>query len=227
MPEGMNVEVAHKLSEHEKADRAKHRWQEAVEVLEVLVLAIAAIATAWSGYQAARGDGRQSVLYAESSRDRFQAEAASTRGGQELVADSSMFNAWLQAKAANDPQLQAGFARRFTPEHRSAFQAWLKTDPFTNPAAPAGPGYMPQYRNRDLEEARRLNDQASAAFTEGTEARETADTYVRVTVLFALVLFLVAVGQRFRVRMVRVGANAVAFGLLAYGLYSLSTLPRL
>jgi hypothetical protein len=41
-------------------------------VLEVLVLAVAAIATAWSGYQAARGDGRQSVLYAESSRDRFQ-----------------------------------------------------------------------------------------------------------------------------------------------------------
>jgi predicted negative regulator of RcsB-dependent stress response len=62
MPEGMNVEVAHKLSEHEKADRAKRRWEEVVEVLEVLVLAIAAIATAWSGYQAARGDGRQSVL---------------------------------------------------------------------------------------------------------------------------------------------------------------------
>jgi hypothetical protein len=125
-----------------------------------------------------------------------------------------MVNAWLQAKAANDPQLQAGLARRFTPEYPSAFQAWLKTDPFTNPAAPAGPGHMPQYRNRHLEEARRLNDQASAA-------------YVRVTVLFALVLFLVAVGQRFRVRVVRAGANAVAFGLLAYGLYTVSTLPRL
>ena len=49
---------------------------------------------------------------------------------------------------------------------------------------------------------------------------------MRVTVLFALVLFLVAVGQRFRVRIVRIGVNAVAFGLLAYGLYSLSTLPR-
>ena len=85
---------------------------------------------------------------------------------------------------------------------------------------------MPEYRNRQLEEARRLNDQASAAFTEGTEARETADTYVRVTVLFALVLFLVAVGQRFRVRIVRIGVNALAFGLLAYGLYSVSTLPR-
>ena len=134
MPEGMNVEVAHKLSEHERGDRAKHRWQEVVEVLEVLVLAIAAIATAWSGYQAPRGDGRQSVLYGQSSRDRFQADAASTLGGQELVADSSMFNAWLQATAANNPQLQAAFARRFTPEYGSAFQAWLKTDPFTNPA---------------------------------------------------------------------------------------------
>jgi hypothetical protein len=46
MPEGMNVQVAHKLSEHQSADRAKRRWQEIAEVLEVLVLAIAAIATA-------------------------------------------------------------------------------------------------------------------------------------------------------------------------------------
>lgn len=227
MPEGMNVEVAHKLSEHEKADRAKRRWEEIAEVLEVLVLAVAAIATAWSGYQAARGDGRQSVLYAGSSRDRFQADAASTLGGQELAADASMFTAWLQARAAHDPELQAVYVRRFTPEYRSAFQAWLKTDPFSNPAAPAGPGYMPQYRNRHLEEAKRLNDEASAAFAEGTEARETADRYVRVTVLFALVLFLTAVGQRFRGRAVRIGVNALAVGLLAYGLYNLATLPRL
>src|SRR4029453_8114274 len=77
MPEGMNIEVAHKLSEHEKADRHKQRWEEVFEILEVLVLAIAAIATAWTGYQAARGDGHQSVLYGQSSRDRFQADAAS------------------------------------------------------------------------------------------------------------------------------------------------------
>jgi hypothetical protein len=227
MPEGMNIEVAHKLSEHEKADRAKRRWEEVAEILEVLVLAIAAIATAWSGYQAAKGDGHQSVLYGQSSSDRFQADAASTLGGQQLVADSAMFTGWLQARAANDPQLQAAFVRRFTPEYRSAFEAWLKTDPFTNPAAPAGPGYMPQYRNPSLEEAKRLNAQASAAFAEGTEARETADKYVRMTVLFALVLFLVAVAQRFRVRGVRIGAMAVAVGLLVYALYTVSTLPRL
>jgi hypothetical protein len=227
MPEGMNIEVAHKLSEQEKADRAKHRWEEVIEVLEVLVLAAAAIATAWSGYQAARGDGRQSVLYGQASRDRFAADAAATLGGQELVADASMFNAWLQARASDNAQLQAAFVRRFTPEYRSAFEAWLKTDPFTNPAAATGPAQMPQYRNHQLEEAKRLNDQASATFDEGTRARETADRYVRVTVLFALVLFLVAVGQRFRIRGVRIGAMAVAVGLLVFGLYTAATLPHL
>jgi hypothetical protein len=227
MPEGMNVEVAHKLSEQEHAARVRHRWVELTEILEVLVLAIAAIATAWSGYQAARGDGHQSVLYGESSRDRFQADAASTLGGQQLAADASMFTAWLQAREADNPQLQAALVRRFTPEYRSAFQAWLETDPFTDPAAPPGPGYMPSYRNPQLEEAKRLNDQASAAFAGGTAARETADRYVRVTVLFALVLFLVAVGQRFRVRGVRIGVNALAVGLLVYGLVTVSTLPRL
>src|SRR4030095_16105599 len=134
-------------------------------------------------------------------------------GGQQLAADSAMFNGWLQARAANDPQLEAVFVRRFTPDYRGAFAAWLKTDPFTNPAAPAGPGYMPQYRNPQLEEAKRLNAQATTTFEEGTAARETADRYVRATVLFALVLFLVAVGQRFRIRGVRIAANTVALAL--------------
>jgi hypothetical protein len=227
MPEGMNLDVAHKLSERERAERTKRRWQEIVEVLEVLALAIAAIATAWSGYQAARGDGHQSVLYAQSSRDRFAADAASTLGGQQLVADSSMFTAWLEARAAGNSELKAELVRRFSPEYRNAFQQWLKTEPFTNPAAPPGPGYMPQYRNPQLEEAKRLNTQAADAFAEGTAARETADRYVRVTVLFALVLFLVAVGQRFQARGVRIGSNAVAIGLLVYGLYTVATLPRL
>ena len=62
MPEQMNVEVAHKLSEREKTAAEKRRWEEILEIVEVVVLALAAIATAWSGYQAAKGDGQQSIL---------------------------------------------------------------------------------------------------------------------------------------------------------------------
>jgi len=138
-----------------------------------------------------------------------------------------MFTAWLEARAASNSELQAELVRRFSPEYRSAFREWLKSEPFTNPAAPPGPGYVPQYRNPQLQQAELLNTRAADAFAEGTAARETADRYVRVTVLFALVLFLVAVGQRFQARGVRIGSSAVAIGLLVYGLYTAATLPRL
>jgi hypothetical protein len=46
-------------------------------------------------------------------------------------------------------------------------------------------------------------------------------------VLFALVLFLVAVGQRFRLRGVRIATIVMASTLFAYGLYNIANLPRL
>jgi hypothetical protein len=55
LPGGINLEVAHKLSEQTSWDRHKRRWEGVFEIFEVLVLAVAAIATAWTGYQAARG----------------------------------------------------------------------------------------------------------------------------------------------------------------------------
>jgi hypothetical protein len=227
MPEQMNVEVAHKLSEHESKAGEKRRWEQVFEILEVVVLAVAAIATAWSGYQAARGDGEQSVLYSEGSVYRVQANTAATSGQQRLAADGAMFSAWLQARSANDPQLQAIIVRRFSPEYRTAFTAWLATDPFNSPTAPPGPGYMPVYHNPQTEQANQLNEKAATLEEEGTHARHTAEQYVSATVLFALVLFLVAVGQRFRLFGVRVATLVMALGLLAYALYHIGTLPRL
>ena len=191
------------------------------------MLAIVAVATAWSGYAAARWDGQQSLLYGHATTDRFKADAASTYGGQELAADSAIFTAYLQARSAGDSKLETFYVRRFTSDYQVAFAAWLKTDPFTNHAAPAGPGLMPQYRNPSFESAARLNALASATFNQGSAARDTAERYVRDTVLFASVLFLVAIAQRFKVRSVRIATTTVAFGLAAYTTVAVLTLPRI
>jgi hypothetical protein len=229
MGEGHNVEIAHHLSEHghEGGAATKRRWEEALEIVEVIFLAIVAIATAWSGYQAAKWDGQQALLYGQATRLRFEADAASTTGGQQLVADSAMFNSWLQARDAGNRNLQRMFERRFSADYKVAFEAWLATDPFHNPDAPPGPGFMPQLHNPLVEQAAHLNDQASERFEKGTTSREAADTYVRDTVLFASVLFLIAIAQRFKLRGVRIGANALALSLLVFTLITLSTLPRL
>src|SRR4051812_48197501 len=122
MPEGLNVEVAHKLTEKEEnAERRKHRWEEVVEVIEVLVLSLAAIATAWSGFQASQWDDRQGLSYGQATTQRFAASAVSTLGGQQLAADSAMFTSWLGARAAGDTDLEMILVRRFTPDYRQAF----------------------------------------------------------------------------------------------------------
>ena len=44
----------------------------------------------------------------------------------------------------------------------------------------------------------------------------TAEKYVRVTVILAAVLFIIAIGQRFTLRKVRIGLNTVAGLFLLY-----------
>ena len=91
--------------------------------------------------------------------------------------------------------------RRFTANYRVAFLAWLKTDPLTDPKAPSGPRYMPQYKDPLAAQASALNAQASQAYNAAIGDRDTSDKFVRLTVILAAVLFLVAeeIGQRFYV----------------------------
>ena len=229
MPEEMNLEAAYTLSErggHAPPEKQR-RQRELGEILEIVILAIVAVATAWSGYQAARWDGRQALLYGESTTMRIEADEAATLGGQQRLLDVSTFNTWIEARAQGQDRIADLYVERFSPEFRVAFDAWLRTRPFSNPDAPPGPSFMPEYHNEQIEHAAELNRQASEAFERGTEARETADRYVRLTVLLATVLFLVAVSQRFTYRAVRLTATMLAGGLLIFALFGVVTLPRL
>lgn len=228
MPEERNLEAAYALSERGgHASEKQRRRRELGEILEIVILAIVAVATAWSGYQAARWDGRQALLYGESTTMRIEADEAVTLGGQQRLLDVSTFNTWIEARAQGQDRIADLYVERFSPEFRVAFDAWLRTRPFSNPDAPPGPSFMPEYHNEQIEHAAELNRQASEAFERGTEARETADRYVRLTVLLATVLFLVAVSQRFTYRAVRLTATMLAGGLLIIALFGVVTLPRL
>ena len=224
MPEagGANIEIAKHLSEH--GESSEHVI---LEIFEALVLAIVAISTAWSGYQAALWTGHQSELYGQASKLRVQAEGAATYANQERLYNASTVVEWLKAEAHDDKKLIDLFERRFLPEFRPAFEAWKKTDPLNNPSAPAGPQLMAEYRSSKTEEAARLNNQATEVFEEGTKGREYADRYVRATVTLATVLLLIAISQRFRTRRVRVGLLMIAMLVLLFPLYHIITLPRI
>jgi hypothetical protein len=215
-------EVAHTIAHHKSRTERREEW---IEILEAALLAVVAVATAWSGYQTARWDGRQAHLYGVSAKEHAAQNRASTLSGQQRLYDTSTFGFWFQEKVEGRTQAAALFERRFRPEYRVAFDAWLKTDPLHNPRAPAGPILMPQYHNAAAARAEALERQADHTFDEGTKARETGDHYLRNTVLLATVLFLTALAPKFKVPGVRIGLIAVAGSLLAVALYYVITYP--
>ncbi len=117
-------------------------------------------------------------------------------------------------------------AKRFSPNFDLAFRAWLATDPATNPHSPPGPEYMPQYQQPQKAEAAKLNAQATVDYTAGEKAGSNSDSYVRTTVLLALVLFLAGIGSHFAYRNIRYGLAGVGCAILIVGIVLLATAPK-
>src|SRR2546429_7162540 len=130
---------------------------EAIEIIEAVILALVAVATAWSGYQAAQWAGKRAEQYAETSRLRVTAEGLATLAGQERIYYSDTFHSWLAAKLDGKAEAAEFFERRFRDGYRPAFTAWLKADPFNNVRAPPGPIFMPEYHNAKHEQFLGLN----------------------------------------------------------------------
>jgi hypothetical protein len=208
-------------------DRASQSRFEAIEIIEAVILALVAVATAWSGYQAAQWAGKRAQQYSEASRLRVTAEGLATLAGQERIYDSDTFNSWVVARLDGKERAVEFFERRFRDEYRPAFTAWLGTDPFNNTRAPAGPIFMPEYQNAKHEQFLRLNKEAAEVAEQGTKSGETGDEYVRITVLLATVLLITAIGQRFRFKAVRVVFMLLACLLLCLPLLRLLMLPRI
>jgi hypothetical protein len=198
------------------------RW---FEVVTALMLGVVAVATAWSGYQSARWSGEQAADYAEAGALRVEATRDATESGQLRLYDLILTDSWLEAHGRGNTELMDRYERRFRPEFRPTFQAWLALEPFTNPAAPPGPLFMPQYASSLAQEAERLEAAAARKFQEGQDANEIGDAYVLNTVFLATVLFLTAIADRFEWYAVRAVVLALAGAMLLYGLYHLAVYP--
>jgi hypothetical protein len=216
-----HVHVPHELGESERPARSERL----LEIGAVLLLSLTTLATAWSGYQAARWSGEQSQLYARASALRVQAGQQGSRAGQLRIDDLIIFNGWLAARQAGNRQLMALQERRFRPGFRPAFRAWIAQRPFTDAHAVPGPTYMPQYRPPELTRSAAFDAQASDRFREGTEAKANDDHYVLSTVFFAAVLFFAGISLRLDWRPLRMLVLGLGATMLLGGLVFVASLP--
>lgn len=220
----VHVHAPHELAEADSPARPS-RSDRMLELGAVLLLSLTTVATAWSGYQAARWSGEQSQLYARASATRIKAQQQSTAGGQRRIDDLLYFNGWLEAKASGNRSLATIYRKRFRPEFVPAFDAWIAQRPFTNPHAIPGPVYMPQYRSAETARARALDTAADQLYLEGTAAKSNDDHYILSTVFFAAVLFFAGISLRLDWRPLRIVVLGLAATMLLAGGAFVLTLP--
>jgi hypothetical protein len=139
-------------------DRADGR----LELVATVLLALATVATAWSGYQASRWNGEQAKAFSRAGAARIESTKAAGRADAQTQIDAATFTQWVDAYAQEEAELAGVYFKRFRSEFQPAMDAWIATRPLRNADAPLTPFAM------------------------------RATNYVLGVVLFAAVLFLPA-----------------------------------
>lgn len=183
------------------------------EVVATFLLAFAAVATAWSGYQAARWNGEASK--ASSRVNALRIEAARSQGLAEgqIQVDIAMFFEWVDADLAGDTELATFYDDRFRPEFRPAFEAWLAAAPVGED--PAGtPFALDEYRLAAADAAAELDAEAEATAAIVRRNVQRSTNYVLGVVLFSVALFFAGISTKVvaaRSRSVLLACGCVVF----------------
>lgn len=213
-----------------------------IELIATIVMALAAIATAWCAFQATKWSGIQAIEFSNANAGRVESTRADSLANSRRTIDVGVFTSWLDAVAEevdsgeippvaeNGYQpapgtLSAFYFERMRPEFRTALEAWLETDPLNDPGAPGTPFEVPEYQIQAAIDADALLEQSAIDRQDALDANQNGDNYVLATVGFALVIFFGGISSKLEARRNRWIAIAVALVLFVGGLVAVFSLP--
>ena len=181
-----------------------------VELAAAVLLAIAAVTTAWSSYQASRWNGEQAKTASSVNKTRIAAARAADLASSQTQVDIATFIQWVDAYAQQEAELASFYRERFRAEFKPAFDAWIATRPLRTPGAPPTPFAMPQYRLAAAADATRLDAEAEVLAAQVRSYIQRSSNYVLGVVLCAVALFFAGistklVSRRLRIAMVGLG----------------------
>ena len=167
-----------------------------VELGATVLLALAAVVTAWCSYQATRWNGEQARSAASASATRFQAVRASDLANAQTEVDVATFTQWVDAYAQGETELADFYRARFRPEFAPAVEAWIATRPLVNEDAPLTPFRMPEYQLAARDEAAQLDKDAEVLAADVRQDIQRASNYVLGVVLCAVALFFAGISTK-------------------------------
>ena len=202
-----------------------------IELIATIVMALAAIATAWCAFQATKWSGIMSIEFSSANAARVESTRADNLANTQRAVDVDVFTAWLDAVATEirdgtippvresgyTPQegtLSAFYFDRMRDEFKPALEAWLDSDPLNDDESPPTPFAMEEYRLAAAELANKLVVQSEGHRDAALESNQNGDNYVLTTVGFALVIFFAGVSSKLKEqknRWIAIGTALVLF----------------
>jgi hypothetical protein len=196
-----------------------------VEVAATVLLAIAAVATAWSSYQATRWNGEQAKTSGRVNKTRIEAARVSDLANAQKQVDVATFMQWVDAYARGETELVNFYRQRFRDEFKPAFNAWLATKPLKTAGAPPTPFAMPQYRLAAETEAAGLDQEAEELSAQVHRNIQRASNYVLGVVLFAVALFFAGMSTKLAAPGLRKAMLVVGYLIFLAALIWIATSP--
>lgn len=196
-----------------------------IQVTRAIVLSLAALASAWSAYQASRWN---SVAGGQKNRAASAKRLGAMQQFKALQLHAQDVSAglhFLEAKHAGNESLAEFLRSRTRAELKPAMEAWLKTEPLTNSGAPLSPFVMKEYVSKELEAAERYEQEAQHHEEAGAAASRSSNSFVLLTLLFATVLFLGGLASSLPAPRLEYIVSAGALLVFASTLLRLITLP--
>jgi hypothetical protein len=202
-----------------------------IELIATIVMAAAAILTAWAAFQSAKWSGVQAIEFSRANAARVESTRFDTRAGQVLSIDVEVFLAWLEAVndevRAGETELVPGegytpvagtlsafYFERMREEFKPAFNAWLESRPLVNVDAAPTPFQMEEYVLSDAQRSTELLDEAGLHTDAALTANQDSDNHVLTAVALALAIFFAGVSSKLhdeRNRLIAISISAVIF----------------
>jgi hypothetical protein len=206
-----------------RESQEKKRW---VEPVTALLMALATLSTAWCSYQSAAWTRKSNRLMNEFNSLERRAGLLTMHGMQQATIHTAMFMQLLAAQQEGNEKLVNFYVKRFPPDVRKAYDAWMAERPFENSNADPHPFVPKLYEVRGTREAAEANAQAANSLQTARSAGSVSGQYLANTVLFATVLFFASASGKFEQRRVRVVAFAFAVAVFLFAVVRTVMLPR-
>lgn len=204
------------------------RFSNRMELASAIVMSLAALLTAWCGFQSSRWSSIQNVQLAEANLKSSAEMEKTLDATQHYMMDGIITLNFINGVVEGKQDLVDFYLARMRPELSQIMTKWLESKPLENKEAYPHPLATPEYAEmikKQNAESETLRKEAEASRATALHADKIGDNYLLLTILFSAVLFLGGIESKFDVMKVRIMLLSLSGLLFLFSVYRLVLLP--